>query len=124
MALWPPSHAGSTFGARYMSKSDEQRLRNAATQFIEAFETVFHEDWTYTKQQMGIPRVDPVENERARQELYRLFGEEPPQPRGDSNATFLDPGDSDRESDNWGNYEILLDAYTELKRVLSRGKKT
>lgn len=87
-------------------------LRDAVATFLEAFEAVFHEDWAYTRSMLGI--ADHATNEKARDELLRIFGESP-QPPGDPDATFLDPRDPNLEIQNWGNYELLLAAYTALR---------
>ena len=87
-------------------------LRDAVARFLEAFETVFHKDWTYTRGMLGIPSQE--ESQKARDEILRIFGESP-QPPLDPAATFLDPRDPNLEGNNWGNYELLLEAYAKLR---------
>jgi hypothetical protein len=97
-----------------MSTPAEDEIGSAAARFVAAFEEVFHHDWEYTKDQLGI---DEDEQDRGSAELLQIFGEEPAPPR-DREATFLDPR-RDLDGENWGNYQSLLDAYARLKRALA-----
>jgi hypothetical protein len=92
-------------------------LRGAVARFLEAFETVFHEDWAYSRTMLGSGTYEA--SERARAELLRSFGESPQPPRHPE-ATFLDPRDPDAGED-WGNYGRLLDAYAKLRAAFDAG---
>jgi len=96
-----------------MITSDDGEVRAAALRFLAAFETVFHDDWGYTKAQLGI---DDAAQQVARANLLGIFGEAP-QPPPDPRASFLDPR-RPLDGENWGNYERLLEAYAEMKRLL------
>jgi len=96
---------------------DPEQLRVAVARFLTAFEAVFHEDWAYTRSMLGMGT--PEQDEKAKAELLRIFGE-PPQPPGDPEATFLDPRDPDADN-NWGNYGLLLEAYAKLRAAFEAG---
>jgi hypothetical protein len=64
---------------------------------------------------------DHAAGEEARNELLRIFGEAPEPPR-DPEATFLDPRDPNLEIQNWGNYELLLEAYAALRAAFDANR--
>jgi hypothetical protein len=95
--------------------SAAEPLRDAVARFLAAFETVFHQDWAYTRSMLGMGT--PEESEKAKAKLLEIFGESP-QPPGDPEATFLDPRDPDADRD-WGNYALLLEAYAKLRTAFA-----
>ncbi|HEX5031220.1 MAG TPA: hypothetical protein VFX78_07160 [Candidatus Eisenbacteria bacterium] len=97
-------------------------MREAAAEFLEAFETVFHTDWDYTRSMLGMASREKVREkvDEGAALLARIFGEATPPP-SDPDATFLDPRDPHLGANNWGNYENLLDAYAKLRAALGRG---
>lgn len=84
----------------------EKELHDTATKFIRAFEQVFDEDWTYTKQNLGI------------WEKPTHLDDENSIPFISNDGTFLNPKVDD-ETENWGHRAILLDQYRALKKLLS-----
>jgi hypothetical protein len=94
--------------------SDE--VSAAARAFLDSFEAVFHEDWEYTKGQMGVASDDGA----ATNFLREIFGEPPKEP--DPDKTFLRPGETVEELEyiNWGNYQSLLERYAVLCKALGR----
>ena len=93
---------------------DSTNLRDAAARFVAAFEQVFHDDWTYSCEQL---RIHIESHDEATAQILKIVGEEP-QPPTPREATFLRPL-RDISSDNWGNYEALLATYAELKSALT-----
>ena len=100
-----------------MTSPNNRQLQLAAGAFLEAFEQVFDADWQYTQAQLGI---DVAQQAKNADELLRLLQENPATsaslPPGPD--TFLRPHDDIADQD-WGNYELLLSTYAELKRVLA-----
>jgi hypothetical protein len=71
--------------------------------FLEAFEAVFDNDWAYTKEMLGIYDVNNTE-----------YHEDIISPHG----TFLHPQVEDEVND-WGNRAFLLQNYRKLKESLT-----
>ena len=91
----------------------EDKLRDSIEKFLGAFETVFDEDWTYTKEMLGI-----VEETEEQAKDAREFGLETIHiisPDG----TFLNPKVED-ETEDWGSRGELLEQYRKLKALLQR----
>ena len=101
-------------------KSKEQRQRDAAVaEFVAAFETVFGDDWEYTKSMLGIV-PDPEGDALCTKMIGDALGEPNPTIRHDvsPDGTFIDPKIDDIVED-WGNRARLLDAYRALKQLLA-----
>lgn len=76
--------------------------------FVDAFEEVFHRDWDYTRQMLGIRDETPDEKEAiavAGLETIFVIAED---------GTFVDPKVEDETAD-WGNRARLLAAYRALR---------
>jgi hypothetical protein len=80
-------------------------LHLATTRFVRAVEAVFDSDWSYTESMLGIGAS--TDNHFDEDEHTVGVG-----------GTFLKPSDKNAAVDNWGHYEMLLDAYHALKSLL------
>jgi hypothetical protein len=95
--------------------SDE--ILPALREFIESFETVFGNDWPYTKSMLGIYDETPAQKAAAQQaglETIPIISEA---------GTFLAP-DVDDEGEDWGHRGLLLERYRRLKRLLAQLDRT
>ncbi len=85
--------------------------KELVTEFIEAFEQVFHKDWAYTKDMLGMH-----DNTQAQHAAGEMMGLETI-PVVAEDGTFLQPRVED-EKENWGYRGRLLELYRELKQTL------
>ena len=90
----------------------EGELKEKTVEFIKAFEEVFHNDWGYTKEMLGI--YDQTEEQKASDKEMGLETIDIISERG----TFFKP-DVDDETQDWGNRGHLLKTYRLLKESLS-----
>jgi hypothetical protein len=89
----------------------ENKLRDSIEKFLRAFETVFDEDWTYTKEMLGI--MEETEEQAKNSKDFGLETIHIISPDG----TFLNPKIED-EIEDWGSRGELLDQYRKLKALL------
>ena len=84
-------------------------------EFLESFEEVFHNDWNYTKEMLGIHEETEQNSQNSqRLDLETIYTISP-------EGTFLEPKIDD-ETEDWGNRGELLEKYRNLKRLISNQK--
>ena len=90
-------------------------LERVLLEFLESFEEVFHKDWTYTKEMLGIYEDTEEQGQDSQQldveQIYIISPE----------GTFLEPIVED-EIEDWGNRGKLLEKYRNLKKLVSNQK--
>lgn len=90
----------------------KEDLKNEVVNFLKSFEEVFHNDWNYSKNMMGIQPETEEQKRNAKilglETIYVIA----------ENGTFIDPKVKD-EIEDWGNRGELLKNYRELKRKLN-----
>jgi hypothetical protein len=85
-------------------------LRKSVDKFLYAFEKVFDEDWSYTKEQLGMYSS----NSELKDDPATIHLIAP-------NGTFLDPKIDD-EKEDWGYRGMLLEEYRNLKLLLLKNR--
>ena len=85
--------------------------KDSVQEFLNAFEEVFHQDWAYTKQMLGIHS----QTEEQKQACAKAGLEEIAIIADD--GTFINPKVED-EMEDWGNRARLLTAYRALKKEM------
>lgn len=91
----------------------EDSLRGKTVEFIKAFEEVFHNDWKYTEEMLGVYKETEEQKNNAKEmglETIEIISEE---------GTFLRPRIED-ETEDWGNRGALLKAYRTLKMYIDK----
>tara|TARA_R110002073_G_scaffold53840_4_gene138822 strand:+ start:34439 stop:34717 length:279 start_codon:yes stop_codon:yes gene_type:complete len=91
----------------------EKQLKDKAIEFIKTFEEVFHNDWKYTKEMLGVYVETEEQKTNAKEmglETIEIISEK---------GTFLKPNVEDEE-EGWGNRAKLLEIYRELKKEIGR----
>ncbi len=87
-------------------------LEKTLLEFLESFEEVFHKDWNYTKEMLGVHEEAGQESQNSqRLDLETIYIISP-------EGTFLVPKIDD-ETEDWGNRGKLLEKYRNLKRLIS-----
>ena len=89
-----------------------KKLEKNVIEFMNYFEQVFHDDWNYTKEMLGI--VDEIEEQKKNAAEFGLETIEIISEKG----TFLEPK-IENETENWGNRAALLESYRKLKKEIS-----
>ncbi len=86
--------------------TNNKEVQDTIIEFVNAFEQVFVNDWTYTKQNLGIwDKPTDLDDENS---IPFISGD----------GTLLNPKVAD-ETENWGHRAILLDQYRTLKKLLA-----
>ena len=97
----------------------DHELEKELAAFFRCFEEVFHRDWSYTKDMLGIRA--PTEEDRKK--LMSIFGESDLESAifGSiaPNGTFLDPG-LDDPGEDWAHRGQLLNSYHRLLPMLKK----
>jgi hypothetical protein len=92
-----------------------ENFDQALLEFLESFEEVFHNDWTYTKEMLGIHEETGEPGQIAQQlDLEPLYMISP-------EGTFIEPKVAD-EIEDWGNRGRLLEKYRKLKLLVVNQK--
>ncbi len=94
----------------------DQELIKAAEEFLDAFEVVFGDDWSYTKEMLGIQEETEAQKKAALEmglETIDIISE---------NGNFIKPGIED-ETEDWGARGILLSKYRALKELLGNNEE-
>jgi len=102
-----------------MKENKPTDVEKAAIDFVKSFTEVFGNDWSYTKSMLGIVD-DPEKDQEAAALIGSIFGEANPEVRYavSPDGTFIDP-QVDDVTEDWGHRAQLLEAYNQLKKLLS-----